>query len=80
MTFRCPCGEHVRYEPARAVCVNCGREADLATDRAERDIQSAMDRSLRCRSAESHMPGPRSWGPAKIHEDKILAKRGWVSR
>jgi hypothetical protein len=54
-TPRCPhCGNAVRHEPARAVCVACGRGIDLVDATArELRLQGLIDRALRARSAEA---------------------------
>lgn len=76
MVGRCPCGGFVVQEPGRIVCRNCGRQLEEpSTDPAERALASKIAGQLRCRSVEGQAVAPKSWGPAKIYEDKLLNRR-----
>jgi hypothetical protein len=72
---RCPhCGGAVRREPARTVCVACGRGIDL-TDVTAREVrlQAKLDYALRCRSAEG-----QAMNRSEEHDAGAAARRGPV--
>jgi hypothetical protein len=76
--IRCPrCGGSVRREPARSVCVACGRGMDLM-DATQRELrrQTRLDHALRCRSAEAQAVNRHS----EEHDAAAMSRTGRPSK